>query len=92
MNSSLLVNIHTISVMLFLLTYLIKTILLFTKRSALEKYARITKVPEMIISAVFLITGIALFVLLDGIKTFQIIKLVCVFASIPIAIIAFKKL
>lgn len=73
------------------MTYLIKTVLLFTNKTALEKYTRTTKIPEMIISATFLVTGIALFVIIDGIKTFQIIKLVCVVASIPLAIIAFKK-
>jgi cytochrome c553 len=91
MNSSLLVSIHTISVMLFLVTYVIKTILLFSSRGMLDKYASATKVPEMIISFVFLATGIWLFVIIGGIKTFQIIKLVFVFTSIPLAIIGFKK-
>ena len=91
MDSNLLVRIHVISVMLFLLTYSIKTILLFTSKSKLENYTSLTKVSEMIISTIFLITGIWLFVIIGGIKTMQIIKLILVFISIPIAIIGFKK-
>jgi cytochrome c6 len=45
----------------------------------------------MIISLAFLATGIWLFVIIGGIKMFQVIKLVCVFVSIPLAIIGFKK-
>ena len=85
MDSNLLARIHGISVMLFLLTYVIKTILLFTSKGMLEKYSKVTKVPEMIISTLFLVTGIWLFVILGGIKTMQIIKLVLVFLSIPLA-------
>ncbi|MBL0105646.1 MAG: SirB2 family protein [Bacteroidetes bacterium] len=92
MDSNLLVRIHSISVMLFLLTYVIKTILLFTSKPMLEKYSRITKVPEMIISTLFLVTGIWLFVMLGGIKTLHIIKLVLVVVSIPLAVIGFKKM
>ena len=91
MDSNLLARIHIISVMLFLLTYVVKTILLFTSKSMLTKYSHITKVPEMIISVTFLLTGIWLFVILDGIKTFHIIKLIFVIVSIPLAIIGFKK-
>ena len=91
MDSNLLARIHIISVMLFLLTYVVKTILLFTSKSMLTKYSQITKVPEMIISVTFLLTGIWLFVILDGIKTFHIIKLIFVIVSIPLAIIGFKK-
>ncbi len=91
MDSILLAKIHMISVLLFLVTYLIKTVLLFTSKPGLEKYSRITKVPEMIISVLFLVTGIWLFYLLGGIKVFHIIKLVFVFLAIPLAVIGFKK-
>ena len=91
MDSSLLVRIHMISVMLFLLTYVIKTILLFSNKAALDKYSRMTKVPEMIISFAFLVTGIWLFVIIGGIKAMQIVKLICVLLSIPLAVVGFKK-
>jgi mono/diheme cytochrome c family protein len=92
MDSNLLIRIHTISVMLFLLTYVIKTILLFSNKLKLERYTAVTKVPEMIISLTFLVTGIWLFVIIGGIKYMQIVKLILVVASIPLAIIGFKKM
>jgi mono/diheme cytochrome c family protein len=83
---------HVISVVLFLLIYLIKTILLLiNKNEALDKFKKITKVPEMIVSVTFLATGIYLMTQIPEIKSFLIIKLVAVALSIPIAIIGFKK-
>ena len=77
--------------MLFLITYVIKTILLFSNRQMLDKYAASTKVPEMIISFAFLVTGIWLYIIIGGIKVFGIVKLIFVFISIPLAVIGFKK-
>ena len=57
----------------------------------LETYTRWTKIPEMIISFIFLVTGVWLFIIIGGIKYMHIIKLIFVFASIPLAVIAFKK-
>ena len=91
MDSSLLAQIHMVSVLLFLITYLIKTVLLFTSPSALDRYSKITKVLEMIISTLFLVTGIWLFYILGGIKVFHIIKLICVFIAIPLAVVGFKN-
>lgn len=91
MDSSLLAQIHMISVLLFLITYLIKIVLLFTSKAGLDKYSKITKVPEMIISTLFLVSGVWLFYLLGGIKVLHIIKLVCVFIAIPLAVVGFKK-
>jgi mono/diheme cytochrome c family protein len=92
MDSNVLIRIHSISVMLFVLTYLIKTILLFSNKGMLVKYTRVTKVPEMIISFAFLVTGVWLFAILGGIKFFQILKLAFVIISIPVAVIGFKKM
>lgn len=84
--------IHIISTVLFLVLYLLKTVLLLAnKNEGLKTVTKIAKVPEMIISSVFLITGIWMFVEIGAIKTLQIIKLIAVFASIPLAIVAFKK-
>ena len=77
--------------MLFLLTYVIKTTLLFSSKKMLEKYSSLTKVPEMIISFLFLASGVWLFIIIGGIKSAQIIKLVLVFVSIPLAVVGFKK-
>jgi mono/diheme cytochrome c family protein len=86
---------HVLVVTLFLLLYLIKTILLLSNRNdLLQKFSKMFRVPEMIISVLFLITGIYLaFQLPFGSKYDYLfwIKLVMVLASIPIAVIGFKK-
>ncbi len=83
---------HLLTVVLFLLIYLIKTVLLLSNNNEkLAKVTKVIKVPEMIISTLFLVTGIYMLTQLPEIKTFLIIKIVMVFISIPIAIIGFKK-
>lgn len=82
---------HLVSVNLFLLIYLIKTILLVAnKNEGLTKFTKATKVPEMIISTLFLLSGIYLLTQV-GTTKMLIIKIVVVLASIPVAIIGFKK-
>jgi mono/diheme cytochrome c family protein len=92
MNSTLLSTTHVIVVNIFLLIYLIKTILIFANQQAFQKFVKATKVPEMIVSALFLVTGVWLFAILGAIKTLHIVKLVLVFVSIPLAVIGFKKM
>jgi uncharacterized membrane protein SirB2 len=87
-----LTTVHWISVCLFLLIYLVKTsLLLANKNEALEKFKKMTKVLEMIVSVVFLGTGIYLMTQIPVINGLLIIKLVAVALSIPVAIIGFKK-
>lgn len=86
---------HTLVVTLFLLIYVIKTILLLGNRAdLLQKFTKLVKVPEMIISALFLITGIYLATQQPFGGKFDYlfwIKLAMVFTSIPLAVIGFKK-
>jgi mono/diheme cytochrome c family protein len=83
---------HLISVNLFLLIYLIKTIMLLAnKNEGLAKFTKAVKVPEMIISTLFLLTGIYMLITIPTITTLLIIKIIIVFASIPLAVIGFKK-
>ncbi len=86
---------HTLVVTLFLLIYVIKTILLLSNKSdLLASFSKKVKVFEMIVSALFLVTGIYLATQLPFGGKFDYlfcIKLVMVFASIPIAIIGFRK-
>jgi uncharacterized membrane protein SirB2 len=83
---------HLLSVILFLLIYLIKTVLLLSnKNEGLAKFTKIVKVPEMIISTLFLATGIYLLTQIPEIKSLLIIKIIMVLISIPLAIIGFKK-
>ena len=65
--------------------------LLTNKTEGLQKFTKMVKVPEMIISALFLLSGIYMLTQIPEIKTMLIIKIIVVFASIPVAIIAFKK-
>jgi mono/diheme cytochrome c family protein len=83
---------HTLLVILFLVLYLIKTgLLLLDKETALQKVTKITKIPEMIISFGFLATGFYLLFNSGNVGTMVYVKVVMVFASIPLAIIGFKK-
>jgi cytochrome c553 len=65
--------------------------LLSNKEDVLKKFTSVTKVPEMIISVLFLFTGIYLLTQLPSINSLLIIKIILVMASIPVAIIGFKK-
>ena len=83
---------HYISVIIFLAIYFVKTILLISnKEDGLTKITKILKVPEMIVSFLFLATGIYLLTQINEIKPLLIIKIGLVFLSIPVAIIGFKK-
>jgi mono/diheme cytochrome c family protein len=83
---------HYLSVTLFFLIYLIKTILLISnKEETLAKFTKAVKIPEMIISFLFLLTGVYMLTQIPVISTLLIIKLVAVVASIPLAVIGFKK-
>ncbi|HEX8516623.1 MAG TPA: cytochrome c [Bacteroidia bacterium] len=83
---------HLISVIIFLLIYVIKTILLLVnKEESLVKFTKAIKVPEIIVSTLFLVTGIYMLFEIPEIKSMLIIKIVLVFASIPVAVVGFKK-
>lgn len=86
---------HTLVVTLFLLIYVIKTILLLSnKNDLLVSFTKKVKIAEMIISFLFLITGIYLATQLPfGGKYDYLfwIKLTMVLVAIPVAIIGFKK-
>ncbi|CAN5386799.1 hypothetical protein BH10BAC1_BH10BAC1_10330 [soil metagenome] len=83
---------HLLSVILFLAIYLIKTVLLLmNKKEGLAKFTKGVKIPEMIISTLFLATGIYMLTQVPEIKSLLIIKIVAVVISIPLAIVGFKK-
>jgi mono/diheme cytochrome c family protein len=90
-----LLHTHYLVVTLFLLLYVVKTILLLSnKNDLLASFTKKTKLFEIIVSFLFLATGIYLATQLPFKSKFDYlfwIKLVMVFASIPIAIIGFKK-
>lgn len=83
---------HLLSVVLFLVIYLIKTsLLLMNKTESLQTFTKKVKVPEMIVSFLFLGTGIYLLMHTAVIDTFLYLKLAAVALSIPLAIVGFKK-
>jgi mono/diheme cytochrome c family protein len=84
---------HMLAVMLFLILYLVKTFLLVTdKTQSLQNFSKKMKVPEMIISTLFLLTGIYLTVKSGDLGPWFYVKMVAVLSSIPLAIIAFKRM
>lgn len=83
---------HSLLVLLFLLLYLIKTgLLLIDKKEALQKVTKLTRVPEMVISFGFLATGFYLLFNSGNVSTLVYVKVAIVLASIPIAVVGFKK-
>lgn len=92
MSSTLLTTIHITVVQIFVLLYLIKIVLLFANKDALVKFTRVTRLLEIVVSTLFLVTGVWLVAILGAIKMLQIVKLVLVFASIPVAVVGFKKM
>ena len=86
-------TIHIASAGLFLLDYVIKTILLLIGSSALEGYKKVTKVPSMIISTVFLATGIYLIakIGMGNIGGWFHLKVTLVVIGIVLGVIGFKK-
>lgn len=87
-----LLHTHRLVVILFLLIYLIKTVLLLSGNVArLDTFAQKTKVFEMIVSFLFLATGIALAMMAGDLGDWFWYKIMAVAAAIPLAVIGFKK-
>ncbi|MFI5141049.1 MAG: c-type cytochrome [Bacteroidia bacterium] len=83
---------HFAVVTIFFLIYLVKTLLLLTdKKDALASFTKKVKVLEMVVSFLFLATGVYLMIQLPEIKPMLIIKITIVFLSIPLAVVGFKK-
>jgi len=84
-----LLHTHTLSVVLFLLIYLIKCVLLWTNTARLDAFVQKIRIPEMIVSALFLITGLALAYnnASIGVGSWFWVKLGAVFAAIPVAVV-----
>jgi mono/diheme cytochrome c family protein len=83
---------HKLVVILFLLLYLVKTLLLLlNKKEGLASFTKMTRIPEMVISTLFLLTGGYLLFQMPEINRIMVIKIICVFASIPLAVIGFRK-
>ena len=87
-----LLHSHKLFVLLFVIHYVVKLVLLLMNRNdALAKYSKATRMPEMVLSFAFLATGVGMLFKGAVLSTLLTIKIVCVLASIPLAIIGFKK-
>lgn len=86
---------HYLVVTLFLLIYVVKTILLLSnKNDVLAAFSKKVKVFEMIVSFLFLVTGIFLATQLPFGGKYDYLfytKIILVLVSIPLAVIGFKK-
>ena len=92
MDYHLIVVLHRITVSLFLLHYVWKGYLLLAdKTEALSGYTAKTKVAEMVLSVGFLGTGIYLGLFGPPLAAMQWVKIGMVFASIPLAVVGFKR-
>lgn len=87
-----ILHLHITSVSLFLIVYLVKAYYLLTDRKAgLHKWSKWTKVPEMVLSLLFLLTGIYLAVKMETLPFWFWVKITAVIASIPLAVVGVKK-
>jgi mono/diheme cytochrome c family protein len=82
---------HKLVVTLFILIYLIKAILLLMNGNSFDKFIKFIRIPEMIISALFFITGLYMLTQIADFTTLFAIKLSFVVIVLPLAIFAYKK-
>ncbi len=84
---------HTLAAALFLLLYLIKTTLLvLNRKEALTAFSAKSKVAEIVISSLFLLTGLYLAFNSGNIGAWFWVKIIAVVSSIPLAVLAFKRM
>ena len=88
----ILYQFHKVAIIIFILIYLIKGILILTNKDALSRFTKIIRIPEMITAFIFLITGVGLLIETSEIRNLFIAKLVLVGISIPVAVIAYRKM
>jgi mono/diheme cytochrome c family protein len=87
-----LLHTHKLVVTVFLLLYLIKLVLLvLNKFETLQNFSKKTRIAEMIISVLFLVTGIYLGMNSGAIGSWLWVKLLAIAIAIPVAIVGFKR-
>lgn len=87
-----ILHLHVTIVSLFTLLYLAKVyLMLANKTEALVKLRSKTKIADMVLGSLIIITGVFLTIKTPVIETFLIVKIVLVIVSIPIGIVAMKK-
>lgn len=85
-------HLHVTITAIFILLYLAKVVLLFlNKTEALDKLRSKTKIADMVLGSLIIITGGYLTAIVPTIETYLIVKIVLVILSIPIGIVVMKK-
>lgn len=86
-------HLHLLLIVLFVTSILVKAILLLVNEQKFDTYRKKTKVPEMVITMLFLVTGIIMGTMkgFGNLHFFFHIKLTVMIIAIPLAIIGFKK-
>ena len=85
-------HLHVTVVSIFILLYVAKVYLLLANKSeALDKLRSKTKIADMVLGSLIIITGLFLTIKAPAIETYLTVKIILVFASIPVGIIAMKK-
>ncbi len=87
-------HLHWLFIGLFLLSYIIKSILFLTnKKSAFQSFRAKTLVPESILATAFLITGVWMLINtgFGAYGGWMHLKLTLVILAIPLGIVGFKK-
>lgn len=85
-------HLHVLLVVLFVVTTLVKTILLFVNQEKFLSYRAKTKLPEIIITVLFLVTGIVMITLKSGhFHNLFWVKIGSILLAIPMSVIGFKK-
>src|SRR4051812_2143007 len=87
-----ILHLHLTVIVIFLLSFSFKTFLLFSgKLPLLDKVRAKTKILEMVLGTLILLTGIYLLVITKNSQTYMIVKIILVLAAIPLGIIGLKK-
>jgi len=87
-----LLHTHKLSVILFLFIYLLKlTFLLLNQRTRLLRFNRWIRIPEMVISTLFLLTGVGMLFQIGRTSLWLWVKIGVVFLSIPVAVMGFRR-
>jgi cytochrome c553 len=85
-------HLHVTAVLLFLILYVIKTYLLVSnKNDQLDKFRARTKIADMVLGSLMVLTGGYLLYAGPGIQVYHYVKIIVALSSIPIGIVAFKK-
>lgn len=86
-----ILHLHVTVVGAFLLFYVIKVCLLLFREELVDRFRNKTKWLDMVLGSLIVVTGFYLLFIQPQILMWMIIKIVIVFASIPLGIIAMKR-